>query len=321
MAQTVYTNKEMADPTMSHLKSARALSGALLLVTLLFLTSGSAANSCNFEEPFRKIAVIGASASAGFGVIENIRVSEDKTRLEGVTMSDVLVESGRQCDIVVLDLASGGFFTRPLAFGKSSVQRAVAWKPDLVVGVDFLFWYVYGGRNHADDPEMEKAKRLEGLEEGLAVLELVKCPLVIGEIPDMSLAIGGMLSKRQVPSLEAMKAVNERIHDWADSHANVAVVPLFDLIESLRNKEAFTIGEHAWPAPTDDEPMMLPDNLHPNLRGLVALIQSIQTEAMNTDGLKERMPTLELDRAILIEGIRDGTVEEVTVEETTSTDP
>ncbi|MDG2030933.1 MAG: SGNH/GDSL hydrolase family protein [Phycisphaerales bacterium] len=308
---------------MSQLQSIRQLTGALLLACLICLTSRSTADDSNHDEPFRKIAVIGASASAGFGVVEAIRVSEGKTRLQGVTLSDVLVESARQSDVVVLDLASGGFFTRPLEFGKSSVQRAVAWKPDLVVGVDFLFWYVYGGRNHADDPENEKAKRLEGLEQGLAVLELVKCPLVIGEIPDMSLAIGGMLSKRQVPSLEAMKAVNERIHDWADSHANVAVVPLFDLIESLRNKEAFTIGEHAWPAPTDDEPMMLPDNLHPNLRGLVALIQSIQTEAMNTDGLKERMPTLELDRAILIAGIRDGTEEEVEVEveETTSTDP
>ena len=265
--------------------------------------------------------MIGASASAGFGVVEDIRVSEGKTRLQGVTLSDVLVESGRQSDVVVLDLASGGFFMRPLEYGKSSMQRAVAWKPDLVVGVDFLFWYVYGGRNHADVPEKEKAKRLEGLEQGLAVLELVECPLIIGEIPDMSLAIGGMLSKRQVPSLEAMKAVNERIHDWADSHADVAVVPLFDLIESLRKKEAFTIGEHAWSAPTDDEPMMLPDNLHPNLRGLVALIQSIHTEATKTDGLKERMPTLELDRAILIEDIRDGTEQEVEVEATTSTDP
>jgi hypothetical protein len=295
---------------MSHPQSIRQLTGALLLASALVLTTRSAANAGNSDEPFRKIAVIGASASAGFGVVEDIRVSEGKTRLQGVTLSDVLVESARQSDVVVLDLASGGFFMRPLEFGKSSVQRAVAWKPNLVVGVDFLFWYVYGGRNHADDPEMEKAKRLEGLEKGLAVLELVTCPMIIGEIPDMSLAIGGMLSKRQVPSLEAMKAANGRIHEWAENRSNVAVVPLFELIESLRKSEAFTIGTHAWPPPTDDEPLMLSDNLHPTLLGLVAILQLIQTEAAGTDGLKERMPALELDQAILIKGIRNSTVDE-----------
>ena len=291
----------------------------LLLVGFLLLAGQSAVNGHAEEDPFKRIAVIGASASAGFGVIEEIRVSEDKTRPQGVTLGDLLVESGGPSKLVVLDLASGGFFMRPIAYGESSAKRAVAWKPDLVVAVDFLFWYVYGGSNHAADAEEEKARRLEGLEKGLAVLELIESPLVIGEIPDMSLAIGGMLSRRQVPSLEAMKVVNERIHEWADSRSQVVVVPLFELIESLRRGEAFMIGPHDWPAPTDDQPLMLPDNLHPTLRGLVALVQSIHTEAVGDEGMKDRMPDLELDQAVLIEGIRNGEMDEAS--ETTSATP
>ena len=282
----------------------------VLLAGILLLAGRSTVNGDADKDPFKRIAVIGASASAGFGVIEEIRISEEKTSPQGVTLGDLLVESGGPSKLVVLDLASGGFFMRPLAYGEASVKRAVAWKPDLVVAVDFLFWYVYGGSNHAADPKEERAKRLEGLEKGLAVLELIESPLVIGEIPDMSLAIGGMLSRRQVPSLEAMQDVNERIHEWADSRAEVVVVPLFELIESLRRGEAFMIGPHAWPAPTDDQPLMLPDNLHPTLRGLVALVQSIHTEAVGDEDMKDRMPELELDQAILIEGIRNGEMDE-----------
>jgi len=288
----------------------------LLFTTLMALLLANAVHAD--EERFQRLAVIGASASAGFGVTEEIRISETESRVEGISLGDVLIESGRQSEIVILDLASDAFFMNPRKFGEETVQRVVAWKPDLVVGVDFLFWYVYGNSNHDNDPDVEIEKRLKGLEEGLRMLEKVNAPLVIGEVSDMTPAIGRMLSKKQVPSPAAIEKVNQRIHAWAQERPEVVVIPLHELIERISRGEPFTIGEHAWNQEEREE-LLNSDKLHPNLQGLVAITQSINAELIDNEQLKERMQTMEMDREILVARIR-GT-DTAKPEEATSTTP
>lgn len=279
---------------------------ARILRPLLVVTFGlllAAARPAGGEEPILRVAVVGASASAGFGVIEAVRNEDGEVRQEGISLGDTLLAATPDTGLVVLDLASGGFFMRPRAYGASSLQRAIDWKPDLVLGIDFLFWYVYGNAGFDPDPEVGRSKRMAGLEAGLEALDGVKGPLVIGEIPDMSPAIGGMLSKRQVPSPEVIEAANDRIRDWVSDRPNVVLVPLHGLIEQLGRGEPFTIGPHPWNR-EGAETLLLPDRLHPNLLGLVALLQSTWTTAGAHPEFGARLPEARLERSELVDRIR-----------------
>ncbi|MCH2143942.1 MAG: hypothetical protein MK082_02220 [Phycisphaerales bacterium] len=279
-----------------------ALTTTLALMLACIVTGD--ARAADEEETFERIAVIGASASAGFGVIEEITLADGSTRIEGVSIGDILVAAETEDDLVVLDLASGGFFMRPLALGSSCVERVRSWEPDLVVAIDFLFWFVYGSAGRTEDMPEGVHPRLARLEQGLDLLAQLETPLIIGEIPDMSAAIGGMLRRSQVPTRATMDAANRRIHDWAKARPGTAVVPLFELTSNLGSGKSFLVGDTTW-NPTEDEiALVLPDKLHPTLEGLIALLQSADFEADRTSGMTGRMPELVLDRASLTERIR-----------------
>ena len=283
----------------------RTLLLALVLITILLPDVNQARAMEDPPPTFRKIAVIGASASAGFGVSLEVRVDVERSRREGITLGDVLQESG-QGNLVILDLASSGFFTNPMRIGTASVERARQWKPDLTIGLDFLFWYVYGGVDAKASPEEVRRLRLRDLEVGLAELGRLEMPIVIGEVPDMSPAVGGMLSRRQVPSPDTLDAVNERIRSWAGERDDVVVVPLVELTERLRGDLAFTIGEWAWNTGEEELGLLLPDRLHPSLDGLIALAQSTSESIRTSPDLSGRMPQLELEPENLKNALRGG---------------
>jgi hypothetical protein len=282
----------------------RHFTRCLLSIACLLM---AAATGGDIEPPPTRIAVIGASASAGFGVIEEIGTSDDAVRFKAVSLGDLIITAGRDQEIVVLDLASGSFFTRPERFGTASMKRVESWNPDLVVAIDFLFWFVYGSSGRTAETRADEDPRLTRLETGLALLAELKVPLIIGEIPDMSAAIGGMLSRAQVPSSATMKAANTRIHEWAAARPGTAVVPLFELTTMLRSGDAFTIGDVRWDPNADGLALILPDKLHPSLDGLVAMLQSAMVEAGRSPDIQERLPKLVLDRETLVDRVREVT--------------
>src|SRR5689334_1804853 len=100
-------------------------------------------------------------------------------------------------------------FMNPDAFAPTQVEAATNARPTLVIGVDFLFWFCYGdGRT-----DSERAQRFE---QGLKLLEQIPCPLVVGDIPDVSAATNtGIISNEQVPSASARAAANKRLKAWA----------------------------------------------------------------------------------------------------------
>ena len=272
------------------------------LTTMALLLASSGAMAGDDPAPFRKIAVIGASASAGFGVITEVRVDEERTQWEGISIGDVLQESGEE-RLVILDLASGGFFTNPFQIGRSSIDRTNQWEADLAVGIDFLFWYVYGGTGAATPDEVMKV-RLQDLETGLAELGRLRMPMVIGEIPDMSPAIGGMLTRRQVPSPKTLDAVNTRIRAWAAERDDVALVPLTRITEDLRGDTPFTIGDQIWDPGDADTSLLLPDRLHPTLDGLIALTQAMAEAVRSVPKMADRLSPLVLKPGTLKAGLR-----------------
>ena len=209
-----------------------------------------------WQEPslFERVAVIGASASAGFGL---------EVRLGGVVeaaLGDRAVE--------VLDAGDSFFFTSPASRGQAAVDKALAFEPTLVLARDFPVWFAYGDR-----PDGQRAASLE---RGLAQLDRLKCPMIVGGIPDMADAVGIMLTREQVPSEEAQLELDAKVRAWAEERDTVA---FFD----LRRGHAQTVDGEATalgvPWPPDDEDALQGDELHPTDAGLVGLLLNALDQA------------------------------------------
>jgi hypothetical protein len=223
-----------------------------------------------------RIAVIGASASAGFGC------SWRETRADGhysgsFRLADMLKLACPDLAIVTTDASSGFFFLSPVANGAKAAQRAREFRPDCIVALDFLFWYCYGDDAPDGGRLRSEADRLAKLEKGLAELAAFDAPTVVGDIPDMSRAVGKMLSARQMPAPDTLAKANERFRAWAKERTNVRVVPLARMQRQLMEEGALEIGADRLVS-TREAPLLQRDELHPTPQGLAGLACAVATE-------------------------------------------
>ena len=107
------------------------------------------------EPVFARMAVLGASVSAGFGL-------EIETGAP-TSLADVLDAAATAEHDPVLNGADLLFFVIPEEVAAKSVAKALEARATLVVAVDFLFWFGYGEVAN----EEERSKRLAA---GLAFL-------------------------------------------------------------------------------------------------------------------------------------------------------
>lgn len=287
----------------------------LLVATLLACTcltgsvlaaSQSDSKKTDRDPPLR-LAVIGASASAGFGVVVEVekkrpdkvdRTEEHpdaaRTVKRMVRLVDLIGAADHENRLIELDLSSHMFFTNPFRYGSSSVKRALAWKPDVVFAVDFLFWYVFGNQ-----PE---ETRVETLKQGLKELERLAStgiPMVIGTVPDLFGVDSFVISEEQIPSTNTTMQANRMIEAWADERANVVVAPIFELTSRLASGEPIEIGPHIWHPRRDGLELIAPDGLHPTYEGLICIAQAIEVELRALDTTDSTFPELRLDQATL----------------------
>ena len=247
-------------------------------------------------EPIKRVAVVGASASAGFGII--VMKQSPIGRLPGSWTLANTLRTSSQNSIVMIDLGSSMFFLSPQETGERLFERAVKVEPDLVVAIDFLFWYCYGNRGVDGTRKRTLEERMRMLDVGLAVLDTYDGPIIVGDIPDMSGAIGRMLSRAQVPRPDALAALNARIQAWVEERPRARLFPLAEIIDNLGKGEPFAIGEHHW-----DRQMLAQvlqrDQLHPTIDGQIALIQVLAEIIAQDEELSSRMPALESDHETL----------------------
>ena len=223
-----------------------------------------------------RIAVIGASASAGFGC--SWRETRDDGDYSGsFRLDDMLKLACPDLEIVTTDAASGFFFLAPTANGAKAAKRARDFNPNCVVALDFLFWYCYGDDGPEGGALRDESERLVKLEKGLAELAAFDVPIVVGDIPDMSRAVGKMLSARQMPSPDTLAKANERFLAWAKERTNVRVVPLARMQRQLMEEGALEIGTDRLVA-TKDAPLLQRDELHPTPHGLAGLACAVAIE-------------------------------------------
>lgn len=235
---------------------------------------------------FERVHIMGASASAGFGLRPPFS-GDHPGRLRPLNLTQI-AQAAAVCSNTVTGDATSFFFTNPLEIGKAQVAAVLrsSPRPTIVLAADYLFWFTYGANDAQREPIRDEAQRLELLEVGLANVDhLVKAgiPVVVGDIPDMSATVGIMLSRQQMPELATLERANARIHAWAAERPRVAVVPLATLVQQLNGQEPFDAGGRTWSVERDG-PLIQSDRLHPTFVGSVALLASAEQAATERFG-------------------------------------
>ncbi len=232
-------------------------------VAVLFTTAFTTIAGTPIPESSPRIVMIGASVSAGF--TESELLGGPKTaqyRLNHYLDAALAVPHEP-----ITNLARTMFFMAPEMEGRRQIELATQLKPTLVVGADFLFWFCYG-----DLPENDRLTRFE---KGLKFLEMVQCPVVLGDIPDASIAVTtGMLTREQVPALKTISAANERLKDWAAKHSQVTIVGISNFLHHALANQAITIRNQIFPAGTT-RALLQEDKLHASGRGCAVLALAI----------------------------------------------
>lgn len=215
------------------------------------------------EHALERVAVIGASLSEGFG-----------SKVSWQAAFEASVTRPTSC---VVNKASSMVFLSPQQFAVPQATAARAQKPTLLLAVDYLFWFGYGTQGFDGQTLATEADRLAMLEKGLAVLEQFECPIVVGDFPDMSAAVGSMLQAAQMPALETLGKLNQRLAEWAKTKPNVVPISLSAWIRDMKARQPIAIGARTY-EPEQTARWLSPDQLHPSAEGLAALATSISYE-------------------------------------------
>ena len=206
--------------------------------------------------------VIGASVSAGC-----------ETSLPGFSPASLFEPQGHATFASVLGAVtnakgpSGGgdtmFFMSPQKVAQKQIDAAKAKNPSILFAVDYLFWHAYG-------EGLPEPIRLQLLDEGLARLDTLACPIVVGDIPNMRHAAGILLSAGQVPTDATIAKLNEKIKAWAAARPRVVVVPLFETVGKAIKSEKAIFGGHTFEG-TRARALLTKSGLHVGPEGLIAL--------------------------------------------------
>lgn len=219
-----------------------------------------------------RIAVIGASLSAGFGMDGNPDpMATSKLRLADVIEASLLVPHEP-----IQDAATAMFFISPEGTASSTLRKLRKQKPSAIIALDYLFWFGYGEKEVGEKPDKVsiEAKRVTDLDAALKELAAFDCPMVLGDLPDMSAATlvkpVPMIFPAQVPAPETLKTLNEHIAAFAKEHANVVVVPLASMTARLQADEEISVHGNTWPKGSG-KVLMQADHLHPTVAGASAV--------------------------------------------------
>ena len=205
-----------------------------------------------------KIHLIGASVTAGFCAHEPLGGPQSHHYPLRHYLDAALITEHEP----VQSSAQTGLFLSVDFITSKEIEAAIAAAPDVTVGIDFLFWFCYG--------RMAEDQRLPKLEAGLALLDKLKSPLIVGDIPDASAAAGGMLAHEQVPELETINAANKRIKEWAVKKPAVTVLPMAAFMAAATADEEIKAGPVVFPA-GKSRALLQKDMLHASRHGCAAL--------------------------------------------------
>lgn len=199
--------------------------------------------------PTDRIAIVGASVSAGFG---------------GVPFGDAFTAAAKHSAVEAE--ASTFLFRDPIGDSHAQIAKAIAFKATTIVALDFLFWDLYS----STDP----AWRDRALAAGLAELERARAAgawILVGDVPRVVTAAEWMLASDHVPDVATLAHYNQTIATWA-ARDRVLLVPFASWAEPLAagGDVELADGTHV-PART----LVALDGLHLNPLGTWAVLDRL----------------------------------------------
>ncbi len=219
-----------------------------------------AAEAVKEEHVLTRAVVAGASVSDGFGLGNELATSVKLAHVfEAICLKD-------GADFT--PLGDSRFFMDPRGAGKRIVDASLKADATCFIGIDFLFWYAYGSKS--------EARRLQHLELALSELERLKCPVLIGDMPDMSMALEGgymgrpLITKGMVPSEEMLVLLSKRLKAWVAERSNAQIIPLAMLLGKIKSGESIEMRGLRY-EPEELPTLLQADNLHLTTTGSIAL--------------------------------------------------
>lgn len=225
-----------------------------------------------------KVAIVGASASAGFSD-QFITATTAAARQHNATLRLQLALAPLFADDAVQfkDCSDLSMFLHPEESGGRQVDRALRARPDAVLAVDFLFWFGYS--IHGGD----RAERLALQDKGLAQLARIDVPLLVGDYPEMRDIDPRMLRPQAVPDAETLALLNQRLRAWVEARKDTRVFPLSRLLAELRDDKCVVeLGAQRYELDAAD--LLQSDRLHVTRLGMAVLASHL------TEALAEQLP-------------------------------
>lgn len=199
--------------------------------------------------PLERIAIVGASVSAGFG---------------GAPFGDLVAAAARRS--AVASFANLFLFRDPIGETTSQIDQAIAFRATTIIGLDLLFWDVY----RTTDPGW----RDRALGSALDQLERARAAgawIVVGDIPHITTASELLIAKDSVPDEITLARYNRQISAWA-TRERVLLVPFAAWAEPLAAGGEIELRSGQRVAATS---LVGPDGLHANALGAWALLDRL----------------------------------------------
>ena len=193
-------------------------------------------------------ALLGASVTAGAGAAVSPGVLFDSVPTDQLvrgerstgTAPPLAVDAAVAFSAVVtaphetpLNLGDGGVFLDSDMALRDQAKAAAAWRPSVVIAVDWLFWPVHQAISLELPAEERAARRLASVDAALADLDAFSCPIVIGDVPEMRRAVGGLLRAEHDPGAAVRAQANERLATWASARPNRFVLAVSALADAV----------------------------------------------------------------------------------------
>ena len=233
------------------------------------------------------MVTVGSSVTHGFG--------------NKLPLAELVEEAVHGPHEAVKNFSNGLQFLDPIRFGEEQIDQCLGHRATLVIGVDFLFWYAYGP---ALKNETERERRLQKFRLGLKQLDRLTCPLVVGDLPDMTGASRIMLNPGLIPSPPVLAALNQEFATWARGKKNVVVVPLTAWLKTLKDGKwkVPASPDHKHPARTLDPELVFQwDRLHLTRLGTVVFVDRLVTFLKQKFPARARALEFDLWKAVLRE--------------------
>lgn len=233
------------------------------------------------EVSWERPVIIGASLSDGFHV-RGMGAPFASRRSERLGLHHHLKAAITAEHGPFLNLGSNWTFLATEGKGKYQVKRALKVEATVVFAIDFLFWYLSAepkqrGRGFRD------LTRLEFFEKGLAHLATLKCPVVVGNIPDAKSSIGKILKPEQYAGAETIVKANARLVAWLKDHPNIALLDLHRFHQLASTNQEMEVVGQTIPEGQTRKLYLQWDELHPTPTGASA-IAKVALDALEKHG-------------------------------------